>query len=358
MLVARPPVRALRVWRSSIAVALISISWCSNPVLACPPESSAAEGGPVPGNIASIGHPLASAGGAAGTWREIVESRRPQGGPGETVSLDFLDAKMTDTFALIERATGKPMTFRMAQLAPSRLTLTSDGPLPLAEAVDRLREAMLLNGVAVFEDDRSVVIEPLTEISRVPRGGLVLGPDDDLDAIGCDAVPGIFLFRVGRTHVPAVLSVVRNFLPDWATLSGDIDLGHVVLQGTTGVAKRVRRIIEQLDRGKKVVVGEVEANTTERTAKGGTPPVGKISDAAKAAHAGTARTVTVHDDQIVPPPFAPGEIEQMDRPAVLKALARVSRSRASRELDEQTRQRLTADFDRLMDRMKGLNPPK
>jgi len=185
------------------------------------------------------------------TRSRVLAARRPtEEGP---VILGFKQAPLEELVRFIVESTGKVVMIRLVQVGQTRITLLNDRPIPRHEALDLLFKAMRLNGVGVVETEREIIIDLLTDIQKLQDPGITLGADETVSDLAEDGAIISKIFRIRIAKAERVAENIRDFLPDFATITVDPNSNQIIYQGTVGVAKRVQLLIDALDKPMHVV---------------------------------------------------------------------------------------------------------
>lgn len=166
----------------------------------------------------------------------------------EMVRLGFKDTPVVDTIRFIAETTGKVVMLRLIQVAPTKITLLSDRPVPRREALDLLFKAFRLNGIGVVETEREIIIDTLTDLSTLQDPGVILGPDDNVLSRTDDGsiVNKVFGIRLAKADL--IAEQLSELMPSYAKLKVDVNTNQILLEGNVGLAKRVQLLINQLDK--------------------------------------------------------------------------------------------------------------
>jgi len=176
--------------------------------------------------------------------KEIRGSRRV--GPTDKVKLTFKDMKVEDTIPFIVETTGKAVIIKFANIASLKITMVMDTEVSRQDALDLLFQAFRLNGIGVVETDKVVMIDLLTEVSKL-QPITVLGPEIDVSTLSEDGTVCIKVFKIENTKAQNVADQLQGNLPDYVQFSVDANSNQLILEGDIGTAKRVQRMISLLD---------------------------------------------------------------------------------------------------------------
>ena len=176
--------------------------------------------------------------------KEIRGSRRV--GPTDKVKLTFKDMKVEDTIPFIVETTGKAVIIKFSNIASLKITMVMDTDVSRQDALDLLFQAFRLNGIGVVETDKVVMIDLLTEISKL-QPITVLGPEIDVSTLSEDGTVCIKVFKIENTKAQNVADQLQGNLPDYVQFSVDANSNQLILEGDIGTAKRVQRMISLLD---------------------------------------------------------------------------------------------------------------
>jgi len=176
--------------------------------------------------------------------KEIRGSRRV--GPTDKVKLTFKDMKVEDTIPFIVETTGKAVIIKFSNIASLKITMVMDKEVSRQDALDLLFQAFRLNGIGVVETDKVVMIDLLTEVSKL-QPITVLGPEIDVSTLSEDGTVCIKVFKIENTKAQNVADQLQGNLPDYVQFSVDANSNQLILEGDIGTAKRVQRMISLLD---------------------------------------------------------------------------------------------------------------
>ncbi|MCA9285243.1 MAG: hypothetical protein KDA22_08525, partial [Phycisphaerales bacterium] len=240
----------------------------SRPAPATQPEASAASasapqeqppavGGGEEGNAEGVENGAAGPPAANAPETTPAANGAPKANGGEAtakadddlVYLALKEVKIEDTIPFIVEWSGKVVMLRLVQVAPTKITLVAEENRRATrrEALDLLFQAFRLNGIGVVETEKLIIIDLLTEITKIQDPGLLLGPHDDVMKLSEDGLIVSKIFPVHKAKAEAIGEQLREFLPDYATMTIDVNTNQIVLQGTVGLAKRVQMFIDALD---------------------------------------------------------------------------------------------------------------
>lgn len=169
--------------------------------------------------------------------------RRPVNG--EPVVLAFNNRTIPETLDFIVEATGKMLIVK-STVNNFRFTLINDEPLPRDEAVNRLFQAFLQVDVAVIETEDTITLDMATE---APRYDLPVIPAEESTLNRRDV--GNFVNKVYKLRFATAANLDAVFseqLPTWAKLDVDEGSNQLVLMGSIGLAQRLEKLVNALDR--------------------------------------------------------------------------------------------------------------
>jgi len=164
---------------------------------------------------------------------------------GPPAPLAFRNVTVDEIVPFIVEVTGKVVLPQQAVLS-RKITVLNDQPVPREEALDLVILALQQNGVAVVENDKTITLRDVGEITRqdVP----VVGPDERLE--GRTDV-GTFVekvFRLRHNTSKKMSDVVKSTLPDFAKLNVDEESNQISVMGHVGLLQRLEQLIDALDR--------------------------------------------------------------------------------------------------------------
>jgi type II secretion system protein D len=173
------------------------------------------------------------------------QATRPDVGD-DRVKLAFRDEKVETFIPYIHEWTGKAVMMRLPQIAPIRITLVHDKAVMKHEALDLVFQAFRLSGLGVVETDKVIMIDLLTEITKL-QPGVVLGPNADVMSLREDGNIVTKIFRIRNAKANDVFDRLQDAIPDYAKLSVDANSNQIMLEGDVGLAKKVQLLIDVLD---------------------------------------------------------------------------------------------------------------
>ncbi len=171
-------------------------------------------------------------------------SRRPGGD--EMVKLAFKEQKIEDMLPFIVETTGKAVMVRLQQVRNTVITLVMDHAVSRQDALDLLFQSFRLAGIGVVETDKVVMIDLLTEVSKL-QPVTVLGPEVNVYDQPEDGNICIKIFKIRNTKAQNVYDRLQDNVPDYAQVSLDANSNQIIMEGDVGLAKRFQRLIDLLD---------------------------------------------------------------------------------------------------------------
>ena len=167
-------------------------------------------------------------------------------GSDEKVKLSFKETKIEDTIPFIVETTGKAVMTRLQQVRNTTITLVMDREVSRQDALDLLFQAFRLAGLGVVETDKVVMIDLLTEVSKL-QPVTVLGPEVNVYEQPEDGNICIKIFKIKHTKAQNVYDRLQDNVPDYAQVSLDGNSNQIIMEGDIGLAKRFQRLIDLLD---------------------------------------------------------------------------------------------------------------
>lgn len=163
---------------------------------------------------------------------------------GEPTVLAFDNVSVERIVPFIVEATGK-VVLPQPDVLPRRVTIINDQPIPRQRALDLVLLALHQAGVAVIETDEVVMLRDLSDLRRqdVPVIGArvsVLGRPDT-------AVVAEKIYQLQFASAENLGTLLKDQLPEYATMGVDKDSNQLVVRGTIGLLQRVERVVEALD---------------------------------------------------------------------------------------------------------------
>lgn len=225
-----------------------------------PNDPADAQGAPPAGNGAAPGAPpsaivpgpgarpanngrAAEPNGASTPLSVISGTRRPGGD--ERVKLVAKDTKVREFVSFIAEVTGKSVIPRLTTIGDQQINIVCDREITRREALDLIFQAFRINGIAVIETERYIIIDTLADVAKQGPHP-VLGPEVDLLSLSEDGQWVYKIFRIQNTKVDALSSRLVD-LPDSATITPDPNSNQFIFFGDLATAKRVQRLVNVLD---------------------------------------------------------------------------------------------------------------
>ncbi|MSR40314.1 MAG: hypothetical protein EXS10_00200 [Phycisphaerales bacterium] len=165
----------------------------------------------------------------------------------ELVTLGFKETPIEEIVPTIISWTGKVVMFQKTDIGNAKITLVNDVLISKERALDYLFEAFRLNGMGVVETPDTIIIETLTDLSKV-QPLVVLGPDDDVSNLSENGNIVIKLFQVKRAKATDLHERIAALIPDdYAKFEADANSNQLLLQGDIGLARKVQALVAALD---------------------------------------------------------------------------------------------------------------
>ncbi|MCA9289703.1 MAG: hypothetical protein KDA25_01155, partial [Phycisphaerales bacterium] len=285
------------------------------------------------------------------SWRRIVESRHPAAdGP---VVLGYRDTKIEDILPFVAEATGKTLTCRLVQIAPTKITLTSSRPMSRNEALDRLYEAFAKSGIGVAENESTVALDLLTEHASMPIAGVVVGPDESVEGIDCGGIWATAVIDCGDLDEGTAIAVAQSVLPPNGIPPIVSAEGTIVVSATVAWLQRVDRVLRAATGRPRLLPAKGPASAPAADPDDGaratilespTTTSGTTSGMASRPQWRGRRTPAD-----LPPPLTEEAIAAMTHAQRIDALQAVAAARLTPNLSEDEANRLKDEFDRLLD---------
>ena len=114
------------------------------------------------------------------------------------------------------------------------------------QALNLLFQAFRLNEVGVIEKEDRIIIALLNEILQF--GPPVVGPDVDIMRSRNRGTIIQKVYRLSNADAESVSSTIEETLPDWVTMTVNVESNQIVLQGDVGLCQRVQEMIDYMDR--------------------------------------------------------------------------------------------------------------
>ncbi len=165
----------------------------------------------------------------------------------EMVKLGFKETPIEEIVPTIIAWTGKVVMFQKTDIGNAKITLVNDSLISKERALDYMFEAFRLNGMGVVETPDTIIIETLTDLSKV-QPLVVLGPDDDISELSENGNIVIKLFQIKRAKAGDLHERIAALIPDdYAKFEADANSNQLLLQGDIGLAKKVQALVFALD---------------------------------------------------------------------------------------------------------------
>ncbi len=172
-----------------------------------------------------------------------VDGRGRRIQPDEPTVLAFKNVTVEQVYPFIVEATGKAV-FVMPDVLSLRISVLNDKKIPRAQALELLFEALLLNGVAVIENEDRITLRSVTEIDRANLP--FVGPEQSLK----DYSLGTFAEKAYALHHATAQNIAelsKNSIPSYAKMTFDPDSNQIIIMGDVGLLRKFEQRIETLD---------------------------------------------------------------------------------------------------------------
>lgn len=172
-----------------------------------------------------------------------AEVRKVLDGP--PTKLAFKQASVEELVAFIVAATGK-VVMPQQDVLSRRVTVLSDQPIPRAQALDMVYQALQQNGVAVVESPTSITLRDMAELNRqdIP----VLGPNDTTLLRTDLGTMAQKVFALNHNGAKNMGEVLKGAVPDFAKLAVDEASNQISVIGNIALLQRIERLVVSLDR--------------------------------------------------------------------------------------------------------------
>jgi type II secretion system protein D len=206
-----------------------------------------------PGQIAALAIAL-----LAGTGLALAQDPKPAPDPaaprdalgrrvtsGKTTTLAFKNVTVEQVVPFIVESTGK-VVLPQNEVLSRRITIINDIPIPQAQALDLVLLALQQTGIAVVETDTLITLRDIAEIERqdVP----VIGPEQSTLERGDYGSIAEKVYSLRSASAKNIGEVVKESIPDYATLAIDEESNQIVLRGNMALLQRMERLISSLDK--------------------------------------------------------------------------------------------------------------
>lgn len=164
---------------------------------------------------------------------------------GDATTLAFKAVKVESVVPFIVEATGK-VVLPQADVLSRTITVLNDEPIPRDRALDLVFLALQQAGVAVVETYDLITLRDINDLKKqdVP----VLGPDvtvGDRHDLGTVATK---VFALSYASAENIGLMVKDTLPDYATLDVDKVSNQIVLMGNMRLLQKVEKLVKALDK--------------------------------------------------------------------------------------------------------------
>ncbi len=164
---------------------------------------------------------------------------------GKTTTLAFKNVTVEQIVPFIVESTGK-VVLPQTEVMSRRITIINDKPIPQGQALDLVLLALQQAGIAVVETRDLITLRDIAEIERqdVP----VMTPEQStLDRADAGSIAEK-VFALRHATAKNIGEVLKESIPDYATLAVDEESNQVVVRGNISLLQRLERLITSLDR--------------------------------------------------------------------------------------------------------------
>lgn len=176
----------------------------------------------------------------------VVPKNRPTP-PEGYVKINFDEFGLEQLIPWIAEQTGKVvMPINMALLKNKKVTIITDRAIERARALDMVFSALRLNGVGIIENDEVIILDLIENIPKHPDLE-VLEANDSVTEREDRGNQVIKVFRLEERSVEEVEEQLVEHLPDYATVTIDIESNQIIVKADIELLQRVQEIIDELD---------------------------------------------------------------------------------------------------------------
>jgi general secretion pathway protein D len=164
---------------------------------------------------------------------------------GEPTALAFKGVTVEQIIPFIVKATGKVIVPQQ-DILNRRVTVLNEEPIPLDKALDMVYLALAQNGVAVVENEGTILLRDVGEIIRTDLP--VLGPTES--SLGRTDVGAMVekVFGLKHTGAKSMGDALKDSVPDYAKLRINEDSNQIAMIGTVSQIQRIEKLVLALDR--------------------------------------------------------------------------------------------------------------
>lgn len=164
---------------------------------------------------------------------------------GKTTTLAFKNVTVEQVVPFIVESTGK-VVLPQNEVLSRRITIINDIPISQSQALDLVLLALQQTGIAVVETDSLITLRDIAEIERqdVP----VIGPEQSTLGRGDFGSIAEKVYALRSASAKNIGEVVKESIPDYATLAIDEESNQLVLRGNMALLQRMERLISSLDK--------------------------------------------------------------------------------------------------------------
>jgi general secretion pathway protein D len=164
---------------------------------------------------------------------------------GRTTTLAFKNVTVEQVVPFIVESTGK-VVLPQTEVMSRRITILNDKPIPQGQALDLVLLALQQAGVAVVETPDLITLRDIAEIERqdVP---VLTAEQSTLDRTDSGSIAEK-VYPLRHASAKNIGDVVKDSLPDYASLAVDEESNQVVVRGNIALLQRLERLIDSLDR--------------------------------------------------------------------------------------------------------------
>lgn len=173
---------------------------------------------------------------------DALGRRMPEG---KTTTLAFKNVTVENVVPFIVESTGK-VVLPQTEVMSRRITILNDKPIPQGQALDLVLLALQQAGIAVVETPELITLRDIAEIERqdVP---VLTGDQSTLDRADFGSIAEK-VYTLRYASAKNIGEVLKDAIPDYATLAVDEESNQVVVRGNVSLLQRLERLITSLDR--------------------------------------------------------------------------------------------------------------
>lgn len=180
------------------------------------------------------------------TQPTTAPTAQPATAPAEDkpIPVSFKDMSLEQVGAFLSDKLGKPVLVSDS-VKDKKITIINKTPLPPAEALTLIRQAMLTQEAVMEEGDSLVRIRPVSEIMRMPLPRV--GPDTSVATIRDKLLIVNKEFRIRHYSVDNMVTAIKPMLASYGYIMADPDTRMMTITDTVANLHRIEQIVASMD---------------------------------------------------------------------------------------------------------------